>query len=195
MQLKREMKRSTPLLTRGFGALAAVAVLVCLATGACVPPAPQPAAPPPAPPPAPAPAPPAPPPAVTQAPTPSSENWMDAAQTPGDWRYRSAGATTRASFGEASGPPLFEMVCERGQVLLLRQGTGGAAMRILAETTERSLPATAREGATAAQLGARDPLLDAIAFSKGRFGVEVAGLPPLYLPAWPEVTRVVEDCR
>jgi len=125
---------------------------------------------------------------------------MDAAQTPGDWRYRSAGATTRASFGlatgGAAGAPLFEMVCETGgQVLLLRQGTGGGAMRILTETTERTLPATAREGASAAQLTARDPLLDAMAFSKGRFAVEVTGLPMLFLPAWPEVTRVVEDCR
>jgi len=195
-----QLKRPAPFLARGFGGMAAVAVLVCLATGACVPPAPQPTAPPPAPPPAaPAPAPVAPPPAVTETPAPTDQNWMDASQTPGDWRYRSAGATTRASFSEAAGTPLFEMVCERGgQVLLLRQGTGGAgggAMRILTETAERSLPATAREGAMAAQLGARDPLLDAMALSKGRFGVEVAGLPTLYLPAWPEVTRVVEDCR
>jgi hypothetical protein len=68
-------------------------------------------------------------------------------------------------------------------------------MRILAETTARSIPATQRQGATAAQLAARDPLLDAMAFSKGRFAVDVPGLPPLYLPAWPEVTRVIEDCR
>jgi hypothetical protein len=104
--------------------------------------------------------------------------------------------TGRASFGQASGAPLFEMVCEgSGQVLLLRQGNGGAAMRIMAETTERTLPATAREGAMAATLPARDTLLDAMAFSKGRFAVEVAGLPTLFLPAWPEVTRVIEDCR
>jgi hypothetical protein len=126
---------------------------------------------------------------------------MDAPQTPGDWRYRSAGTTTRASFADGGGTPLFEMVCERGgQVLLLRQGTssggtGGGAMRVLTEITERSLAATPREGAIAAQLGARDSLLDAMAFSKGRFGIEVAGLPTLYLPAWPEVTRVIEDCR
>jgi hypothetical protein len=68
-------------------------------------------------------------------------------------------------------------------------------MRILTETTERTLSVAPREGASAAQLGARDPLLDAMAFSKGRFAVEVTGLPMLYLPAWPEVTRVIEDCR
>ena len=47
----------------------------------------------------------------------------------------------------------------------------------------------------AAGLPARDPLLDAMAFSKGRFAVEVAGLPTLYLPSWIEVSRVIEDCR
>ena len=119
---------------------------------------------------------------------------MDAPQTPGDWRYRSTGGATRASFGEGAGAPSFEMVCQGGQVLLLRQGSGGA-MRILTETTERTLPASPREGSTAAQLNARDPLLDAMAFSKGRFAVEVAGLPTLFVPAWPEVTRVIEDCR
>ena len=117
-------------------------------------------------------------------------------QTPGDWRYRPAGGSSRASFGDGNGPALFEMACERGgQVLLLRQGLGGSAMRILTETTERTLPATQREGATVGQLAARDPLLDAMAFSKGRFAVEVAGLPTLFVPAWPEVTRVIEDCR
>jgi hypothetical protein len=47
----------------------------------------------------------------------------------------------------------------------------------------------------AVSLVTRDPLLDAIAFSRGRFMVEVPGTATLYLPAWPEVARVVEDCR
>ncbi len=46
-----------------------------------------------------------------------------------------------------------------------------------------------------ASLPANDPLLDAIGFSRGRFVVEQAGTPPLVLPAWAEVERVVEDCR
>ncbi len=47
-----------------------------------------------------------------------------------------------------------------------------------------------------------DPLLDALAFSRGRIGVIVlqsAGSPvqsvQLVVPAWPEIARVVEDCR
>jgi len=45
------------------------------------------------------------------------------------------------------------------------------------------------------QLAAYDPLLDALAFSRARFAVVAAGSPPLVLPAWPEIARVIEDCR
>ena len=48
---------------------------------------------------------------------------------------------------------------------------------------------------TMAELAASDPLLDAIAFSRGRFAVDVPGTAPVYVPAYPEITRVVEDCR
>ena len=50
-------------------------------------------------------------------------------------------------------------------------------------------------GMVTAELPARDPALDAIAFSRGRFALETAGLATLYLPSWPEISRVVEDCR
>ena len=41
----------------------------------------------------------------------------------------------------------------------------------------------------------RDPLLDAMAFSRGRFMVEMGGAQTLVLPAWSELGRVIEDCR
>lgn len=56
-------------------------------------------------------------------------------------------------------------------------------------------PAAGKPGWITARLGPRDPLLDQMAFSRGRFTLEVAGLPALYLPSWPEVSRVIEDCR
>ena len=49
--------------------------------------------------------------------------------------------------------------------------------------------------ALAAELPSDDPLLDEMAFSRGRFTVEAEGLEPLILPAWPEPARVVDDCR
>jgi hypothetical protein len=44
-------------------------------------------------------------------------------------------------------------------------------------------------------LSVRDPLLDAMAFSRGRFTLEMAGAQTLVLPAWSEIGRVIEDCR
>ena len=44
-------------------------------------------------------------------------------------------------------------------------------------------------------IAAADKLLDAIAFSRGRFALEAAGQETLYLPSWPEISRVIEDCR
>lgn len=46
-----------------------------------------------------------------------------------------------------------------------------------------------------ASFAARDPLLDAMAFSRGRFAIQSDGLPTLYVPSWPEIGRVLEDCR
>ena len=40
-----------------------------------------------------------------------------------------------------------------------------------------------------------DPLLDAMAVTRGRFAVETTGLSTLYLPPWAEVTRAIESCR
>jgi hypothetical protein len=71
-------------------------------------------------------------------------------------------------------------------------------MRIRTEMGDRLLDAVPSGGqmpTLVASLSANDPFLEAIAFSKGRFAVEVQGLDPLYLPAWPEVTRVIEECR
>lgn len=69
------------------------------------------------------------------------------------------------------------------------------AITIRTETLDRTIPASGNETLAVAALNPADTLLDAMAFSKGRFAVEPAGGAPLYLPAWPEVTRVVEECR
>jgi hypothetical protein len=167
--------------------LAGSAALALVSLGACVP-APEPT-------PAPAPAPPAPAPRPTPAPAPPpfAGNWMDAPLTPGDWRY--AGGT--ATFAGPEGSVLLTMRCTGGAVVIDRAGvaTGAPSFVVRSETVSRSLNATNAGGSTSASLPAQDSLLDAIAFSKGRFAVENAGLPTLYIPSYPEVTRVIEDCR
>ncbi|WP_347301934.1 hypothetical protein V5740_07785 [Croceibacterium sp. TMG7-5b_MA50] len=165
--------------------LPVVTLPAVLALAACVPSVPQPTpAPPPTRTPAPAPAP-------APAPPPPPSNWMDAAQTAGDWRY----AAGSASFADAGGRALFTLACSNGQVTLAQPGTAATQMVVRSEALDRTLAAGVAGGATTATLPAGDRLLDAMAFSKGRFAIEVPGAAPLYLPAWPEVTRVIEDCR
>jgi hypothetical protein len=52
-----------------------------------------------------------------------------------------------------------------------------------------------RAGRVIAQVGSTDALLDALAFSRGRFASMMPGSPALVLPAEPEIAHVVEDCR
>jgi hypothetical protein len=127
---------------------------------------------------------------------------MDAPQTAGDWYYRAGAGTTAALFGESGSDAHFAITCLAGQrrITLARAGTATQAvpMRFRTETADRAVTAEPLAGAmpsVIATLGATDPLLDAIAFSKGRFAVEVPGQATLYLPSWPEITRVIEDCR
>lgn len=143
---------------------------------------------------APAPAPPAPirtpPPAPAPAPPPVAEapDWRDLALSPGDWSYIPGGA--QAAFGGA----MFVLRCDpaRRQIAISRIAAGAAAMTVTTSFGTRRL--TLSEGG-AVSLPAADPLFDQMAFSRGRFTVEVDGLERLVIPAWPEPARIAEDCR
>ena len=134
-------------------------------------------------------------------PVPAPADWRDAPQTPGDWRWLISGGNSVASFGRP-GTPLAMLTCDQATrtVLLARAGNAVAAVPMTVRTTygQRPLtsdPTAAKPGWIAARLTPRDAVLDQIAFSRGRFTIEVAGQPALYLPAWPELSRVIEDCR
>ena len=165
------------------------------AVAACVPRTPAPP-PPQQPQQQPRPARPAPPPP----PAPRAD-WRDVPVTPGTWVYRAQEATTQALFGPAGGEAAFTVRCDRArrQITLSRQGTSsGSALTVRTSFAARNLPATSQGQAPAylsASIAPNDPFLDGIAFSRGRFTVEAAGLPMLVIPAWPEPARVVEDCR
>ncbi|HYJ53401.1 MAG TPA: hypothetical protein VEW04_09535 [Allosphingosinicella sp.] len=163
---------------------AALAGLAALA--ACVS-APAPPAPPP-PAPAPAPVPPAPPPAP-----PGS--WEDGTLTAGDWRYAES-PRPRATYGDAVPVLTIECTADR-QIRFVRASAGSGAGTLAVRTTlgERSLPASVGPDGASATLAPADPLLDQIAFSRGRFLVHVEGQADLVLPTWPEPARVIEDCR
>ena len=132
---------------------------------------------------------------------PAPADWRDAGQTPGDWRWLVSDGNSSATFG-LIGAPVATLTCDQPSrtVLLARAGNAAGAVPMTVRTTSGQRPLTSdptagKSGWIAARLSPRDALLDQIAFSRGRFTLEVAGLPALYLPAWPELSRVIEDCR
>lgn len=159
-------------------------------------PAPVPQPPPAAPPPPPSP--------VTTAPPPPATPWEDAAHTPGDWVYRSDARGSVALFGPKGTDARFIVRCDRqaGQIYLSRLGRaeGDKPTSIEIRTTSGVRSFAARSnGDTPAYLAValppREAHLDAMAFSRGRFLVRVKGSDDLIVPNWPEMTRVIEDCR
>lgn len=156
-----------------------------------VPPAPQPAPPVPVPAPAPAPAPP--PPAL-------GEDWRDWPVSPGTWAYRQDARGSIALFGIRESDASFTIRCDRAarQIYLSRQGATPGPLTIRTSSTARALTARPTGGTPAymaVALAANDPVLDAMAYSRGRFIVEMPPLAPLVVPTWSEVPRVIEDCR
>lgn len=128
-------------------------------------------------------------------PAPSSD-WRDWALTPGTWRYAGDPRGSRATFG-AGGAPLLTLVCDAGAnvIRMTRAGVAAGTLTVRTSTTARTLQTQVVVGGVEAVLPARDPLLDAMGFSRGRFVVEGGGGASLVVPAWAEVLRVVEDCR
>lgn len=163
-----------------------LALALPIALAACVPAARAPA-------PRPAPAAPAP---ATLLPPPAPD-WQDLPLTPGGWSYRREPGGSAATFGDTGTSPLFILRCvvaEHG-ITLFRNGGAAGTMTITTSYGPTRLPAAASAGGAAARLAAADPFLDRIAFSRGRFTVEVPGTARLVLPAWAEPGRVIEDCR
>ena len=150
----------------------------------------------------PAPPPPPPPPRmmppVVMAPPMVITNWRDAPLTPGEWQYRQSAAGSGAEFGVPGQSPLVEMTCQRqsGMIdIVPRTSAGGPTITIDTSSLRRTVT-RGGQMQPAVALSASDPLLDAMAFSRGRFAIEVgAGGATLILPARPEISRVIEDCR
>ncbi|HEX8191977.1 MAG TPA: hypothetical protein VF552_03685 [Allosphingosinicella sp.] len=163
-----------------------LAALVALAACASPREAPRPA-------PAPTPAPVAPrPQAPRPAPVVPDSAWIDAPLAPGDWTQEG----NEARYGQAGAASFVVRCTAPGQVSIARAGTSAApSITVRTSSASRSLPARASGADVEAVLPASDPLLDAMFYSRGRYSIEVPGLPRLIVPSWPEPARVVEDCR
>lgn len=201
----RGMKINTALLLiASFALLRGCAVVPSPPVKQLPAPAPKPQTMPPKPTPAPAPA--------AQMIKPVTAGWRDAPQTPGAWAYAAEPGGSAARFGLPGAAPLLVLRCDRARpaVVIQRESLGSGTLpaplpvSVTTSSGARRLSAAPASGSPKAQnepilfevsLDAKDPLLDAMAFSRGRFLFEMGSAPALSLPAWAELGRVIEDCR
>lgn len=139
--------------------------------------------------------PPSPPPPVVR-----GADWRDWPITPGTWTYRQDARGSIALFGRPGSEADLTLRCDkgRGRMYLSRLSNGTGAITVRASTTLKTLNTQPSGGTPAylvAELAPRDPIIDAVGHSRGRFMVEGAGGKELLVPAWPEILRVAEDCR
>ena len=130
----------------------------------------------------------------------SANDPLNSPAAAGSWSYGVSQGASDAIFRDASGNPQLTVRCNRAtrRIIFIRPASAPApTLQLWTSSAARSLPATF-DLATArisAEVPAFDRLLDALAFSRARFAVGVAGSAPLVVPNWPEATRAIEDCR
>ena len=118
----------------------------------------------------------------------------------GSWSYRAIAGGSEAAFADLAATRRLVVRCNRAArtVSVGRPGVAKAApaLAIWTSTVSRSVPSRfLPTGELVADIASADTLLDAIAFSRGRFATGAAGVPMVAVPVWPEVSRVIEDCR
>ena len=122
----------------------------------------------------------------------------------GEWVYRQDERGSIALFGEAGRDALIVVRCDvpRRRIFLSRAGevwnADSVGMTIYTSSGRKTFTVRKTGGTpsyVAVELDSREPHLDAMAFSRGKFLVTLAGRPNLVVPNWAELGRVVEDCR
>lgn len=123
-----------------------------------------------------------------------------AVPVPGSWRYTPIAGGSSAIFAANQAAPLLTLTCNRAlrRVSISRPATGVAPfLYVWTSSTSRNVPAGFNPATRliTAELSAYDKLLDAMAFSRGRIVVGLSTGGALVAPMWPDIARVVEDCR
>jgi hypothetical protein len=118
----------------------------------------------------------------------------------GSWNYAPISGGSQASFVDASGNPQLWVQCVRATRRLSiakRSSVAAPLITVWTSSLSRDVPSAFNPatGRLTIDLAAFDPLLDAIVSSRGRIGFTVGAQPPLVVPPWAEVARVIEDCR
>jgi hypothetical protein len=127
-------------------------------------------------------------------------HWLDWPMTEGSWVYRQDERGSIALYGPAGKDAVMTLRCDKriGRLYLSRRGNVGGTVTVRTSSTSTTIPVLATGGIpayVAAELKPNDPLLDAMAYSRGRIAMEIPGLLNIAIPVWSEIGRVVEDCR
>jgi hypothetical protein len=124
-------------------------------------------------------------PAAAQVPSISFDSGKSLPIAPGQWSYVASATGSEARYGTH-----IIIRCDRTTrtVSIRRTDLPDSPLVIVTSALTRTLPVGGR-------LLANDPLLDAIALSRGRFLVSSGSGPVLAIPSWPEPARSIEDCR
>ena len=120
--------------------------------------------------------------------------------SPGSWAYRSVTGGSEAAFVDGTGTIRMVVACGKlTRLVTLSRISAAPAATLSFWTSSATRNLSSRfdqpSGRIIAQVGAMDPLLDALAFSRGRFAVSMPGMAALIMPAGTEIAHVVEDCR
>ena len=118
----------------------------------------------------------------------------------GNWIYGTTNEGSEATFSNSGGQPQLTVRCTRStrRVAILKAAPSASpSLWIWTSSEKMSLPATydSSTSRVSVDLGAFDPLLDAVASSRGRIGFSSSGLEALVVPPWADIARVIEDCR
>jgi hypothetical protein len=132
--------------------------------------------------------------------TPAIADLSTATPVGGNWSWAQTADGSEATFTDAYSRPQLIVYCHRStrRVSIAKPASASAPfLSVWTSSQTRALPASfdPATGRLSASLAAFDPLLDALASSRGRIGISVSGSAPLVLPPWAEIARAVEDCR
>ena len=127
-------------------------------------------------------------------------DYSSARTVEGSWTQAAIAGGAEATFRNSTGQPQLFLTCLRAsrQVTVARPASAASPfLQVWTSSASRNLPASFNPATRrlSATLGATDPLLDAMAMSRGRIAVGVAGQPAIVAPPWGEISRIVEECR
>ena len=131
---------------------------------------------------------------------PAVPDYSGARTVEGSWTYAAVSGGGEATFRNSAGQPQIFLTCLRAnrQLVIARPASAAAPfLQVWTSSASRNLPAAHNPttGRLSATLNAQDSLLDALALSRGRIAVGVAGQAAIVAPPWGEVSRTVEECR